>query len=34
MTTYTYNDGYLTKLITDDRETRAMAEVGQLGALP
>ena len=34
MTTYTYNDGYLTKLITEDRETRAMAEVGQIGTLP
>lgn len=32
--TQTYTDAYLAPLITQDRETRATAEVAELGALP
>lgn len=32
--TYTYHDGYLSPLITQEREERATGEVADLGAIP
>ena len=34
MLAYTYTDGYLAKLITQDREDRATADVAALGTFP
>ena len=34
MLTYTYSDAYLAPLITQDRETRAIAEVAAYGTFP